>query len=137
MVLVDTPVWSLSLRRRSVDLSLSERALSQTLYELIRQHRVALLGSIRQEILSGIRDEGQFRRIGDYLRDFPNVSLESADYEGAARLSNHCRRAGIAGSPVDMLICSVSIRHKWEIFTTDGDFVHYKRVLEIRLLNPL
>ena len=71
----------------------------------------------------------QFRRIRDYLRDFPNVSLESTDYEEAARLSNHCRRAGITGPPVDMLICSVSIRHKWEILTTDGEFAHYKRVL--------
>lgn len=137
MVLVDTPVWSLSLRRRSVDLSPSERVLSQTLYELIRQHRVELLGPIRQEILSGIRDEMQFRRIRDYLSDFPNISLDSSDYEEAARLSNHCRRAGITGPPVDMLICSVSIRHKWEILTTDGEFAHYKRALGIRLLHPL
>jgi predicted nucleic acid-binding protein len=129
MVLVDTPVWSLALRRRTVDLSPSDRRLIETLHELIEQHRVLLLGPTRQEVLSGIREERQFQRIRDYLRDFPNASLESADYEEAAHMSNKCRRAGIAGSPVDMLICAVSLRHNCEIFTTDQDFVQYKRVL--------
>ena len=135
MVLVDTPVWSLALRRRTLDLSPSEQSLTQSLYQLIQQHRVSLLGATRQEILSGIREEGQFRRIRDYLRDFPNITLETADYEEAARVSNDCRRAGIAGSPVDTLICAVSLRRKWEIFTTDRDFTRYKQVLQILLLH--
>lgn len=137
MVLVDTPVWSLSLRRRTVDLSTEEKRLTQTLYQLIQQHRVSLLGSTRQEVLSGIREETQFRRIRDYLRDFPDVSLDSADYEEAAWFINECRRGGITGSTVDMLICAVSVRRNWEILTTDHDFAHYKKVLHIRLLNPL
>lgn len=135
MVLVDTPVWSLALCRRTLDLSPSEQSLTQSLYQLIQQHRVSLLGATRQEILSGIREEGQFRRIRDYLRDFPNITLETADYEEAARVSNDCRRAGIAGSPVDTLICAVSLRRKWEIFTTDRDFTRYKQVLQILLLH--
>jgi Bacterial antitoxin of type II TA system, VapB len=48
MVLVDTPVWSLSLRRRGVDLPPLERHLTQTLYQLIRQRNVQLLGATRQ-----------------------------------------------------------------------------------------
>jgi predicted nucleic acid-binding protein len=136
MVLVDTPLWSLALRRRTADLSRSEQRLTQTLYQLVQQHRVSLLGPIRQEILSGIREESQFRRIRDHLSDFPNISLESVDYEEAARISNDCRREGITGSPVDMLICAVSLQHNWEIFTIDRDFVQYKRVVRIRLLDP-
>jgi predicted nucleic acid-binding protein len=134
MVLVDTPLWSLALRRRAADLSESERSLTQLLYQLIQQHRVSLLGSIRQEILSGIREENHFRRIRNYLRDFPDIGLGSVDYEDAARISNDCRRAGIATTTVDMLICSVSLRNNWEIFTTDSDFDQYKRVAQIRLL---
>ena len=42
MVLVDTPVWSLSLRREAVDLSDQERRLTQTLYELVRRGQVQL-----------------------------------------------------------------------------------------------
>ena len=137
MVLVDTPVWSLSLRRRAVDLSEPERRLTQTLYRLVREGQVQLLGPTRQEVLSGIRDESQFRRIRDHLGDFPNAALDEHDYEEAASISNLCRRAGVSGSPVDMLMCSVSVRHDWEIFTTDRDFVQYRRVVHIRLMNPL
>jgi predicted nucleic acid-binding protein len=133
MVLVDTPIWSLALRRRTVDLSPLDRRLTQGLYELAQQGRVRLMGPVRQEILSGIREEQQFRRIRDYLRDFPDVELDSLDYEEAARISNACRRGGVVGSPVDMIMCSVSLRHHWEIFTTDRDFTHYRRVIPLRL----
>jgi len=136
MVLVDTPVWSLALRRRAVDLSEDERLLTRALYELVKQSQVQLLGATRQEVLSGIREDSQFRRIREHLGDFPNVALDAQDYEEAARISNMCRSAGVAGTPVDMLMCSVSLRHNWQIFTTDRDFVQYGRVVKIRLLEP-
>jgi predicted nucleic acid-binding protein len=133
MVLVDTPVWSLSLRRRAIDLSPSERRVTQNLYDLVRQRRVKLLGPTRQEVLSGIREESQFLRIRDHLRGFTNVDLDAGDYEEAARASNECRRRGIAGSPVDLLMCVVALRHGWQVFTTDRDFAHYGRVINIQL----
>lgn len=137
MVLVDTSIWSLALRRRAIDLSKQEQGLTQTLSRLVTEGQVQLLGSTRQEVLSGIREESQFRRIRDHLGDFPNVKLDERDYEGAARISNTCRRSGISGSPVDMLMCSVSLRHNWEIFTTDLDFLRYRRVVHIHLLKAL
>ena len=134
MVLVDTPIWSLSLRRRTLELSKEERGLTQSLYRLVKEGQVQLLGATRQEVLSGIREESAFRRIRDHLGDFRNVALDEQDYEEAARISNTCRHAGIAGSPVDMLMCSVSLRHDWAIFTTDRDFGQYQRVVQIRLM---
>jgi predicted nucleic acid-binding protein len=115
-------------------LSKEERGLTQTLYRLVKAGQVRLLGSTRQEVLSGIREESQFRRIREHLGDFPNVVLEEHDYEEAGRVGNTCRRAGIAGSPIDMLLCSVSLGKDWEIFTTDLDFLQYQRVIPIRLL---
>ena len=135
MVLVDTPVWSLALRRKAVSLSDYERLLTRTLYELVQHSQVQLLGSIRQEVLSGVREDSQFRRIREHLGDFDNVDLDAHDYEEAARIGNMCRRVGIAGSAVDLLMCSVALRHDWEIFTTDHDFLQYGKVVRIRLLN--
>lgn len=135
MVLVDTPVWSLALRRKALALSDNERLLTRTLYELVQRSQVRLLGSIRQEVLSGVREDSQFRRIREHLGDFDNVDLDAHDYEEAARISNLCRRAGIASSAVDLLLCSVALRYGWEIFTTDHDFLQYGRVVRIRLLN--
>ena len=135
MILVDTPVWSLALRRKTTDLSGREQRVTELLYALVDQGRAQLLGPVRQELLSGVREESQFRRLRDYLRDFPNVGLASEDYEQAARAGNQCRSAGIAASPVDMLICAVSIRYRWEIFTADQDFVRYRTVLKIGLFS--
>jgi predicted nucleic acid-binding protein len=102
--------------------------LPSSCYRLVKSGEAQLMGSMRQEILSGIREEAQFRRIRDHLREFPNVSLEIADYEEAAQLSKRCRAAGVASSLIDMLMCAVSLRRRWQVFTTDQDFVHYRKV---------
>jgi len=34
-----------------------------------------------------------------------------------------------------MLICAVALRRGWQIFTTDGDFAHYAKVLPIKLFS--
>lgn len=133
MVLVDTPVWSLALRRRPENLSPREHQLTQALEELIREGRVQLLGPIRQELLSGLREEAQFRKLREYLRAFPENPLELSDYEEAAHMSNRCRSQGIAGSGVDFLICAAAHRREWGIFTTDEDFQNYSSVLPLRL----
>jgi hypothetical protein len=133
MVLVDTPVWSLALRRRPEHLSASQPNLTQVLAELIREGRAQIVGPIRQELLSGIREQAQFTNIRDYLRAFREPSLEAADYEEAASMNNLCRARGIAGSAIDFLICAVAHRREWLIFTTDRDFQHYASVLPLRL----
>lgn len=133
MVLVDTHVWSLALRRKPEHLSQRERHLTETLAELIREGRAQLLGPVRQELLSGIREEAQFRKLREYLRAFPEQSLEAEDYEEAAQMNNRCRARGIAGSAIDFLICAAAHRRNWMIFTTDRDFQNYASVLPLRL----
>ena len=134
-VLVDTPVWSLALRRKPSDLAPRERSIAEQLREIVDEGRAQLIGSVRQELLSGLREEAQFRRLRDYLRDFPDVTLGVEDYEQAARATNKCRNAGIASTLVDMQICAVSLHYKWQIFSTDRDFGRYGSVLPIQLLH--
>lgn len=133
IILVDTPIWSLVLRRRSAALNPLERTLAAEFGELIREGRVRLIGPIRQELLSGIRDRNQYERLRDRLRAFPDEPLAAADYEAAAQVDNTCRNIGIAGSPVDFLICAVALGRGWPIFTTDQDFRQYAKVVAIRI----
>ncbi len=135
MILIDTPVWSIALRRKPDQLSRSEQQLKKMWYQAIDTNQAQLLGSVRQELLSGLREESQFERLRNYLRDFPDTPITTADYEEAARASNQCRRVGITASVVDMLICAVALRSEWEILTADQDFLHYRKVLKIRLMN--
>jgi predicted nucleic acid-binding protein len=132
-VLVDTPVWSLALRRKGADLSVRERVLTRALAELIREGRAQLMGAIRQELLSGIREEERFHKLRNYLRAFEEPGIEVLDYEEAARMHNVCRGRGIAGSAIDFLICAVAQRRDWHILTTDRDFERYDRVLGLKL----
>jgi hypothetical protein len=132
-VLVDTPVWSLALRRKEADLNARERVLTRALAELIREGRAQIVGAIRQELLSGIREEERFQKLRNYLRAFDEPGIEVLDYEEAARLHNLCRGRGIAGSAIDFLICAVAQRRDWHIFTTDRDFERYGRVLALKL----
>ena len=133
IVLVDTPVWSLALRRRQADLNTRERGLTRALEELVREGRAQIMGAIRQELLSGIREEEHFHKLRDYLRAFEEPGVEVFDYEEAAQMHNRCRSRGIAGSAIDFLICAVAKRRDWHIFTTDRDFERYGRLLGLRL----
>jgi hypothetical protein len=134
MVLVDTPVWSLALRRKRGDPNSQERRLTEALAELIREGRAQLVGVVRQELLSGMREEDVFRKLRDYLRAFEDPRLEAEDYEEAARMNNLCRAKGVAGSAIDFLICAVAGRRGWQVFTTDGDFERYAKVLGVKML---
>jgi hypothetical protein len=136
-VLVDTPVWSLALRRRSDDLNSREEAITGALADLIRDGRAQLMGVVRQELLSGIREEERFKKLRDYLRAFDDPEIRTPDYEEAAQMHNRCRSRGISGSAIDFLICSISLRRGWQILTMDRDFERYARVLGVRLYATL
>ena len=132
-VLVDTSVWSLALRRDAGKLSAFEHAIRRDLADLTVDIRARMVGPIRQELLSGVRNAAQFRALRDNLREFQDEPVAVEDWEAAAESNNLCRAAGISGSAVDFLLCAVAIRRNWEIFTTDNDFQHYARVLPVRL----
>jgi predicted nucleic acid-binding protein len=132
VVLVDTPVWSLALRRKLF--RPQDDALREQLAQLARRGEAHLLGVVRQELLSGVRDREQFTKLRDYLRKFPDVPLATEDYERAGEMSNRLRSAGIAGSPVDILLCAAAVGRNWRVFSTDTDFTQYARVLPIKLL---
>ena len=136
IVLVDSPIWSLSLRRKPEDLSRNELRLVGALRDLIQQGRAKIVGPIRQELLSGIREPEVFRTLRNALRAFPDPALEAGDYEEAANMSNQCRRQGISGSATDFLICAVAHRRTWQVFTADKDFQHYGKALPFNLNNP-
>jgi predicted nucleic acid-binding protein len=88
----------------------------------IRECRVQMMGTIRQELLSGIREEERSHKLRNYLRAFGEPRIDVADYEEAGRMHNLCRARGIAGSAIDFLICAVAQRWDGHIFTTDRDF---------------
>jgi predicted nucleic acid-binding protein len=117
-VLTDTSIWSLGLRR--AEHVQNDEALE--LRRLITANMAEIIGPIRQEVLSGVRDPSQFNRLESHLAAFPDLPLLAEDYVTAAKFFNLCRTKGVQGSNTDFLICAVAVRHDLAIFTTDGDF---------------
>lgn len=124
-LLVDTSVWSLALRRKdAADLSPDEQKLKAELTQTIQDGRVAMIGMIRQELLSGIKEQAQFEKVKSALAPFVDERIDTADHEHTARLYNECRNQGFEVGPVDMLICAVAIRRKWQVLSNDSGLNH-------------
>lgn len=126
-VLIDTSIWSLALRRAG---SIQNHEAVE-LKRLITIHVAEIIGPIRQEILSGVRDQTQFALLESHLASFPDVLLLPEDYVTSAKFFNLCRSKGIQGSNTDFLICAVAVRHEFAVFTTDGDFQQFAKCLPI------
>ena len=128
-VLVDTCIWSSVLRHK-----FQNPELTNKLKDLISDGRIAIIGPIRQELLSGISDAQQFNQLRELLSAFEDIPIETEYFVKAAEFSNLCRTRGIQGSTTDFLICAVAYLQNLVIFTTDDGFESYKKYLPIRLL---
>ncbi|MEA2236755.1 MAG: hypothetical protein QOC81_1479 [Thermoanaerobaculia bacterium] len=129
-VLVDTTVWSLVLRRK---VRPENASTESELASLIGDGRIAIIGPIRQELLSGIKESAHFEWLRQQLRAFSDTEITKDDYEEAASFCNRCRSKGIQGSNTDFLISAIAVRHDFSIFTTDADFKHFAEVLPIAI----
>jgi len=134
-ILIDTSIWSLALRRSGA-LSRKDQSLVQELTELIGEVRVAMIGPIRQELLSGVTIKSQFDALKEKLLAFEDIPLTREDYERAAEFYNTCRKSGIQGSQIDFLICAVAAGREIPIFTTNNDFLLYAKYLTISIHHP-
>lgn len=131
-VIVDTSIWSSALRRGVQNNS----AAVQELRHLVQDHRVQMIGPVRQEILSGIRHESQFNKLKAHLENFPDLSIITEDYVAAAKFFNLCRAKGVQGSNTDFLICAVAVRNKFAIYSTDKDFDLFSKHIPIVMYRP-
>lgn len=128
-ILVDTNIWSTVLRKPQTNQSV-------VLYHfksIITSGHCAIIGPIRQEILSGIRDKKTFIKLREYLSVFEDEVLTQSDYENAATVFNDCRASGITISAIDALIISICKNHDLKLYTHDKDFVMYAKIGKISL----
>ena len=98
--------------------------------------RVAMIGPIRQELLSGIPSQAQFEALKEKLQALEDLPLGRSDYERAAGFYNTCRSRRGQGSRTELLICAVGAGMGMPVFTSDKDSVLYARRLPISLHRP-
>jgi predicted nucleic acid-binding protein len=120
-VVVDTSIWSLLFRR-----PFGSGPEVEELRRLVARGEAVMIGPVRQEILSGIREYGQFIRLRNRLRSFRDHRLSTRHFERAAAFYNTCRSKGIQASSIDFLICAVAETDQMPVFTTDRDFERFR-----------
>jgi len=129
-ILVDTSVWSLTLRRKSGIVN-QEAVILMNLIE--QGEDIYLLGIILQEILQGIKNPKDFHVLEQYFEAFPLIGLTREDHVKAAELKNNLIKKGKQISTIDALIASTAISHNCYLFTTDEDFKHIVRHSKLQL----
>jgi hypothetical protein len=108
-----------------------EQRLLSELTVAIQASNAAIIGPVRQEILSGIRDRAQFKKTQGLLDPFPDEPAIPEDFAEAARLFNLCQDHGVHCGPVDILICAVASRLGYGILTSDTGLGRCIEVLRI------
>jgi predicted nucleic acid-binding protein len=131
MILIDATVWSKVYRRK--DIAFEDQHVVNAFYAITDIKGEVLIGSIRQEVLSGMQNYEKFSTLRKILDGFNNYEAQIEDHDLAAEYSNICQDNGIQGSPTDFLLCAIASRYNMEIFTEDKDFFNYKKYLPIKL----
>lgn len=131
-VIVDTDVWSEALRRKKT----KQSVYVDELVDLIQEGRLEMIGPIRMEVLSGIKDQENFDAFSERLSAFDDRSIAPEVYILAARFFNLCRSKGIQGSNTDFVICACSVHWNIPILSKDKDYLLYRKHLPIELIEP-
>jgi len=119
-LLVNTSVSSLALHRKGAgSLSPDEKKLKAELVQAIQDGRVAMLGLVRQELLSGIKEKAQFDKVKTAVDADLGEPIHTGDHEYAARIHNECLNHGIEAGTVDILICALAVRRSGEVLSSD------------------
>ncbi|MDP3148810.1 MAG: PIN domain-containing protein [Ignavibacteria bacterium] len=127
--LVDTSIWSLAFRRNDR----SYEQIIQLLSELVDKKQAVLCGSVRQELLSGIKQPEQFRQLKLRLRHFKDLPVSTEDYELAAEFYNTCRSRGVQASNIDFLLCSLAANNNLVLLTSDQDFLQIEKHIKVKV----
>lgn len=130
-VLVDTDIWSEMLRKRTGEWSRQVLTLMHLIDE--GETGIVVIGAVRQEVLSGVRERSQFERMRDLLAEFPDRPVGTTEYVLAAEFFNTCRSRSVQGSNTDFLICACSASWGVPILTKDADFALYAQHVPVQL----
>ncbi|MGZ8428368.1 MAG: type II toxin-antitoxin system VapC family toxin [Nitrospira sp.] len=132
MIVVDTSVWSLAFRRRARPSD--EPKVVSLLRRMIKDDQpLAVPGIVFQELLTGVRDVTQTKKLQRLLDGFPLLLATKDHHVEAAKISTACRKGGVAAATVDCLIAAQCISSHSPLLTTDEDFKRIARHAALKL----
>ncbi len=118
MIVVDTSVWIDFFRGKG---SAQHNAMIRLIEE---EEDLALTEIIFMEILQGIKQDKDFRKIKGFLSDFPIYEPKGLEtYMNAAQIFRSCRKKGkTVRKTIDCIIAAICIENNLNILHNDKDF---------------
>ena len=116
LVLIDTSVWILALRKSPVPVVKNE------VEHLLAENRVAIVPMIRLELLGGTKSLSEFTRLKSRLDALHKIPTDEANWEAAAQLSFKLRQHGKVIPYTDILIGSAAILANCLLLHADKHF---------------
>ena len=129
-MIVDTSVWIDFLNGHP---SAQADALAHAIAE---GDAISLPGLVLTEILLGLKNDAQARRVESLLDAFDWVEGPTRDdYIAAAKLYRQCRAKGITiRSTIDCLIAQLCIRDNLPLLAKDRDFTQMAKLVPLRVV---
>ncbi len=118
MIVVDTSVWIDFFRGK-------ESAQHKTMIRLIEEEEdLALTEIIFMKILQGITQDKDFRKVKEFLMDFPIYQPKGLEtYINAAQIFRNCRKKGkTVRKTIDCIISAICIESNLLLLHNDKDF---------------
>ena len=126
LVLIDTSVWILALRKPPAP------AVRDEVSRLLAENRVAIAPMIRLELLGGTRSVSEFDRLKGRLSALHELPADEANWELATRLSFDLRQKGKVIPYTDVLIAAAAMAGGCLLLHADR---HFDMVAESTDLN--
>jgi len=117
MILVDTTVW--------IDFFTGKPTTQVDILELLisEGQDICVCGLVLTEVLQGVREEKQYKKIRTYFDDLLFLPMTQAMHIHSAEIYRSLRKKGITiRKPIDCMIASVAIAHKVQLLHNDKDF---------------
>lgn len=132
-LLVDTGVWSLALRRDTPAGVPEVDALARA---LLGGDVVVSTGMVLLELLRGFVPSRARAAIQTSFDALDLIEPTRVDYVEAAAVATRCRAAGLQIGSVDALIARLAIAGDHVLLTTDRDFHHAARHVDLQVWVP-
>lgn len=116
-VLIDTCAW--------IDFFKSKTgALGNLVAELIETNQAAITGVVIAELLQGVKQEKESRRLRVLFHSIYYLPTEDNDWFNAGQLAQQLRAKGISLPLTDVLIAVIAQRYALPVLTLDKHFQH-------------
>jgi predicted nucleic acid-binding protein len=116
LVLIDTSVWILALRKSPPP------AVKDEVAHLLAENRAAIVPLIRLELLGGTKSLNEFNRLNDRLSALHQISADEANWETAIQLAFKLRQRGKIIPYTDIIIASAAIINNCTLLHCDKHF---------------